>query len=111
MKLMRRYIYILGLSRVVILCTKKQIKPASKSQSSNSPAFENANSFSETLEKASRIANATRDYLPYYYTADGCYARALFVSVELALQGIASNQQYIGACNSEKKLKFDNKTS
>src|SRR5262245_55851675 len=31
------------------------------------------------------------DYLPFEYTADGCYARAFYMSMELASQSIESN--------------------
>jgi hypothetical protein len=35
------------------------------------------------------------DYLPFGYKADGCYARALYMSMELATASIPSSSQYI----------------
>lgn len=35
------------------------------------------------------------DYLPFTYIEDGCYARALYMSMELAAQGIPSSAHYI----------------
>jgi hypothetical protein len=35
------------------------------------------------------------DYLPLQYKHDGCYARTLFLSMELASQGIPSSAQFI----------------
>jgi hypothetical protein len=35
------------------------------------------------------------DYLPFAYKADGCYARALYMSMELAAARIPSSSQYI----------------
>jgi hypothetical protein len=37
------------------------------------------------------------DYLPWGYTKDGCYARALYMSMELAVEKIPSSAQYIYA--------------
>jgi hypothetical protein len=37
------------------------------------------------------------DYLPWGYTADGCYARALYMSMELAIERIPSSSEYIVA--------------
>lgn len=35
------------------------------------------------------------DYIPFAYIEDGCYARALYMSMELAAQGIPSSAHYI----------------
>lgn len=35
------------------------------------------------------------DYLPWGYTDDGCYARAIYYTMNLAAEGIASNHVYI----------------
>jgi hypothetical protein len=35
------------------------------------------------------------DYLPFGYKADGCYARALYMSMELAAQRIPSSAQFL----------------
>jgi hypothetical protein len=58
-----------------------------------------------TLEQDARVSpdDAQRafgivagvDYLPFAYKADGCYARALYMSMELAAAGIPSSAQYI----------------
>lgn len=39
------------------------------------------------------------DYLPWGYTDDGCYARALYMSMELAIKKIPSSSQYMFATN------------
>ncbi|MGE0172578.1 MAG: protein-glutamine glutaminase family protein [Oligoflexales bacterium] len=48
------------------------------------------------------------DYLPFEYTADGCYARALYMSMELAAEGIPSSSQFIKA--TQGVLNFDGTT-
>lgn len=35
------------------------------------------------------------DYLPFSYIIDGCYARSLYMSLELAAQGIPSSEHYV----------------
>jgi hypothetical protein len=52
-----------------------------------------------TAEQATRAYEIARgiDYLPWGYTADGCYARALYMSMELAAERIPSSSQYIVA--------------
>jgi hypothetical protein len=37
------------------------------------------------------------DYIPFEYTEDGCYARALYMSMELAVQHIPSSSEFIKA--------------
>jgi hypothetical protein len=43
-----------------------------------------------TFDKAFGIVQGV-DYLPFQYKEDGCYARALYMSMELAAQGMESN--------------------
>lgn len=43
-----------------------------------------------TFDEMARIVK-TIDYLPFRYKADGCYARALYMSMELAAEGYESN--------------------
>ncbi len=50
----------------------------------------------EDANEAFRVAAAI-DYLPFGYTQDGCYARALFMSMEIATHGIATSAEYIHA--------------
>jgi len=50
----------------------------------------------EQADRAFKIAEGI-DYLPWGYTADGCYARALYMSMELAVERIPSSNQYIYA--------------
>lgn len=35
------------------------------------------------------------DYIPFNYIVDGCYARSLYMSMELAVKGIPSSSHYI----------------
>lgn len=49
-------------------------------------------------DRAFEIARGI-DYLPWGYTSDGCYARALYMSMELAIERIPSSSQYIYATN------------
>jgi hypothetical protein len=44
----------------------------------------------ETFDTAYGIVQGI-DYLPFQYKEDGCYARALYMSMELAAQGLESN--------------------
>lgn len=41
------------------------------------------------------LAESTREYIPYEYTPDGCYARALYMSMELATRFVPSSAQYL----------------
>lgn len=50
----------------------------------------------EEADRAFVIAQGL-DYLPWGYTADGCFARALYMSMELAVERIPSSAQYIYA--------------
>jgi hypothetical protein len=52
----------------------------------------------EQADRAYTIVSGI-DYLPWHYTADGCYARALYMSMELAIERIPSSSQYIYATN------------
>lgn len=44
------------------------------------------------------------DYLPWGYTDDGCYARAIYYTMNLAAEGIAANHVYIIAKDSAHGL-------
>jgi len=45
--------------------------------------------------QAAAIVDSTRAYLPYAYTEDGCYGRALYMSMELAGRRIPTSAQYL----------------
>lgn len=45
--------------------------------------------------QATLAADSTRAYLPFAFTQDGCYGRALYMSMELAGWRIPSSAQYI----------------
>ncbi len=47
----------------------------------------------QTFERAYQIIDGI-DYLPFQYVEDGCYARALYMSMELAADRIASNSLF-----------------
>jgi len=44
---------------------------------------------------AAQLVDSTRGYLPFAYTEDGCYARALYMSMELASRRVPSSAQYL----------------
>lgn len=46
------------------------------------------------LDKA-RVVISKIDYLPFGFKKDGCFARALYMGMELAIHGISSSNQYI----------------
>lgn len=48
----------------------------------------------EQAEKAFEIIKGI-DYLPYHYKRDGCYARALYMSMELAAEAIPSSSLFL----------------
>ena len=48
----------------------------------------------ETIRAADRIIDGI-DYIPFSSVSDGCYARALYMGMELALGGIAAHNVYI----------------
>jgi len=52
-----------------------------------------------SLEQYQESYNIVRgvDYLPFQVTRDGCYARALFLAMELAAQGIPSSSTFVVA--------------
>ena len=52
--------------------------------------LENAVVSGDEAQRAFQIVNTTRDYLPYEYTPDGCYARATYMQMELAVKNIPS---------------------
>ncbi len=62
--------------------------------SQNSSSKLNAFVTEDQAEQAFKIAQKTMEYLPYGYQNDGCYARSLFISLELAAEGIPSTSQY-----------------
>jgi len=49
---------------------------------------------SSQARKAFDIVKAI-DYIPFNYIIDGCYARSLYMSMELAAEGIPSSSHYI----------------
>jgi hypothetical protein len=49
---------------------------------------------SAQAEEAFEIVKSI-DYIPFNYIVDGCYARSLYMSMELAAQGIPSSAHYI----------------
>lgn len=54
-----------------------------------------------TFARASNIVGGI-DYLAFGYKPDGCYARALYMSAELAAEGIESNALYASAQGSHR---------
>ncbi len=46
-------------------------------------------------EAAKAIVDGTKQYLPYAYTEDGCYARALYMSMELGARRVPTSAQYL----------------
>lgn len=49
----------------------------------------------QQAQLAAQLVDSTRAYLPYAFTEDGCYARALYMSMELATRRVPSSAQYI----------------
>ncbi len=49
----------------------------------------------EQAVAAKAIVDSTKAWLPYAFKEDGCYARALYMSMELAGRGVPSSAQYI----------------
>ena len=49
------------------------------------------------------------DYLPWGYTDDGCYARAIYYTMNLAAEGISSNHVYIIAKDDQHRLGASNR--
>ena len=56
-----------------------------------------------TFGRASAIVRGI-DYLPFEYQADGCYARALYMGMELAAEGIESNAIFVFAKDEAHEL-------
>ena len=50
---------------------------------------------STTARKAFAIIEKTREYLPYEYLSDGCYARATYMQMELMVENIPSRVVYV----------------
>lgn len=49
----------------------------------------------QQASQAKVIVDSTKGYLPYAFTEDGCYARALYMSMELAGRRIPTSAQYL----------------
>lgn len=49
----------------------------------------------QQAQLAAQLVDSTRAYLPFAYTEDGCYARALYMSMELASRRVPSSAQYL----------------
>ncbi|MCU0697609.1 MAG: protein-glutamine glutaminase family protein [Myxococcaceae bacterium] len=49
----------------------------------------------QQAQLAVQLVDSTRGYLPYAFTEDGCYARALYMSAELAARRVPSSAQYL----------------
>ncbi len=61
----------------------------------------------EQLNEAYHVVKKTQEYLPYSYTTDGCYARSLYMSMELAAKDIPSSALYLfGDLNYGKGLSW-----
>lgn len=59
----------------------------------------------DTFGRASAIVRGI-DYLPFEYKADGCYARALYMGMELAAAGIESNAIFVFAKDEAHELRI-----
>ncbi len=59
----------------------------------------------DTFARASAIVRRI-DYLPFEYKADGCYARALYMGMELAAEGIESNAIFVFAKDDAHRLRI-----
>lgn len=80
---------VLGLLGVAITMGVVACKSANRSRLRDAvvPASE--------AEKAFRIVERTRSYLPYEYSADGCYARASYMQMELFAANIPSRVVFV----------------
>lgn len=58
-------------------------------------AEQNARVTQQQAQLAAQLVDSTRSYLPFAYTEDGCYARALYMSMELASRRLPSSAQYL----------------
>lgn len=56
---------------------------------------QNARVTQQQAQLAAQLVDSTRAYLPYAFTEDGCYARALYMSMELASRRVPSSAQYL----------------
>ncbi len=52
---------------------------------------------SESAQTAFQIVENTRRYLPYEFSANGCFARATYMQMELAAEGVPSRVVYVRA--------------
>lgn len=64
-------------------------------KSSNRSGLRDAVVSPPDADRAYRIVENTRNYLPYEYSADGCYARATYMQMELFAANIPSRVVYI----------------
>lgn len=64
---------------------------------SNAALLVNAQSAKVSDEQAQLAYEiiAAIDYIPFTYTDDGCYARALYMAMELATRGLPSSAQFL----------------
>ncbi|MGE0171951.1 MAG: protein-glutamine glutaminase family protein [Oligoflexales bacterium] len=61
----------------------------------------------EAAEKAFEIIKTTTAYIPFDNAKDGCFARAYFMSMELAIEQIPSSSQYVATMQGND-LQFEN---
>ena len=90
----RSFVYNAAVCIVATLgvsCVRRQTVAASTSH------VQDAIVTSEQAKKAYNVVESTRNYLPYEYTRDGCYARASYMQMELAKEGIPSRAVYVRA--------------
>jgi hypothetical protein len=59
------------------------------------------------LDRAASIVEATRDYLPFDYTTDGCYARATYMQMELLAADIPSRVVFVRTALNAQGDDFD----
>lgn len=89
-----------GLSALLLLAATSVVACQSAA-GSDEPVGSSESRAVVTQAQADRAYQIVRkiDYLPWGYTDDGCYARALYMSMELAIERIPSSSQYIFATN------------
>jgi len=84
---------------LVILPVAGLLTPACKT-TQNETSLKDAVVSSETAQTAFRVVESTRKYLPFEYSADGCFARATYMQMELAAEGVPSRVIYVRAAYS-----------
>jgi hypothetical protein len=71
-------------------------KPSSSMQTNENRLNQtNTQPLPESLKKAETIAKSTTSYLPFEHKTTGCSDRALYVSMELAAQGIVNSRVWL----------------